>query len=95
VEVRGVFEEAQVDSNTGSQFERLLRQDIDVRLDGNPRNMHHKVLIVDAQVVVFGSYNFSKSAETRNDENTIILHDKPAAQHFLSEFERIYEDSHR
>lgn len=95
VVVSGVFEETQVDSNLGSEYERLSEKGLDVRLDGNPRNMHHKVLIIDEKVVIFGSYNFSKSAETRNDENTLILHDEAAAKQFVSEFERILANSHR
>ena len=95
VVIAGVFEETQVISNVGSEYERLLGQGLDVRLDGNPRNMHHKVILIDEQIVVLGSYNFSKSAETRNDENTLILHDEAVAEQFVGEFEWIFADSHR
>jgi phosphatidylserine/phosphatidylglycerophosphate/cardiolipin synthase-like enzyme len=40
--------------------------------------------------VVTGSYNFSKSAKTRNDENTLILHSWEMAENYLHEFERIW-----
>jgi phosphatidylserine/phosphatidylglycerophosphate/cardiolipin synthase-like enzyme len=95
VTVAGVFEEAQVTSNIGSEYERLLGRGIDVRLDRNPRNMHHKVLLIDEQIVAFGSYNFSNSAETRNDENVVIVHDPQAAAHFVREFQRIFERAQR
>jgi phosphatidylserine/phosphatidylglycerophosphate/cardiolipin synthase-like enzyme len=62
-----------------------------VRLDGNPKSMHHKVIIIDGQIVVTGSYNFSKSAKTRNDENTLILHNSEIAKLYLDEFERVWE----
>lgn len=93
--VVGVFEETQVISNIGSEYERLLAAGLDVRLDGNPNNMHHKVMILDDRIVVLGSYNFSRSAETSNDENTLIVTDENIAAQFKSEFQRIFEQSHR
>lgn len=90
VTISGVFEESQYRSNTGAEFERLLSGGLDVRLDGNPRNMHHKVLIIDQQIVVTGSYNFSASAAERNDENTLVIHNAGIAAAYLEEFQRIY-----
>ena len=78
-------------SNTGGDYQHLLENGIDVRLDGNPKSMHHKVIIIDGRIVATGSYNFSKSARTRNDENTLILHDSKIADVFLDEFERVWE----
>ena len=56
-----------------------------------PKSMHHKVIIVDGQIVITGSYNFSKSAKTRNDENTLILHNPEIAELYIEEFERVWE----
>jgi phosphatidylserine/phosphatidylglycerophosphate/cardiolipin synthase-like enzyme len=52
--------------------------------------MHHKVLIIDERIVVTGSYNFSASAEKRNDENTLVIHNPEVAALFLAEYERVY-----
>ena len=90
VDVAGVFEESQYHSNTGTEFDNLLDAGLDVRLDGNDRNMHHKVFIIDEKIVITGSYNFSRSAEERNDENTLIIHSPVLAAQFLAEFERIW-----
>jgi len=89
--VVGVMDKAQALSNTGGEFQNLLENGIDVRLDGNPKSMHHKVIIIDGQIVVTGSYNFSKSAKTRNDENTLILHSSEIAELYIEEFERVWE----
>jgi len=90
VQVAGVFEASQYSSNVGTEFDNLLAAGLDVRLDGNPNQMHHKVIIIDRQIVITGSYNFSKSAETSNDENTLILHSEEIAGLYLDEFERIF-----
>jgi phosphatidylserine/phosphatidylglycerophosphate/cardiolipin synthase-like enzyme len=91
VDVSGVFEESQYHSNTGTEFENLLEAGLDVRLDGNERNMHHKVFIIDDEIVITGSYNFSRSAEERNDENTLIIYCPELAAQNLAEFERVFE----
>jgi phosphatidylserine/phosphatidylglycerophosphate/cardiolipin synthase-like enzyme len=93
VTVAGVFETSQFRSNTGTEFEHLLSAGADVRLDGNPRNMHHKVIILDGQTVVTGSYNFSASAEDRNDENTLVIHSPEIAAQFMAEYQRIFAAS--
>jgi phosphatidylserine/phosphatidylglycerophosphate/cardiolipin synthase-like enzyme len=90
VDVLGVMEEAQVTSNKGTDFYRLRSAGANLRMDGNPRNMHHKILIVDDQIVVFGSYNYSYYAESQNDENLIIVYDERFTAPFIDEFKQIY-----
>jgi len=90
VTVAGVFEGSQYGSNAGTEFDNLLAAGIDVYLDGNRNNMHHKVIIIDEGVVITGSYNFSRSAETRNDENTLIIHSPTLASFYISEFKDIF-----
>jgi phosphatidylserine/phosphatidylglycerophosphate/cardiolipin synthase-like enzyme len=95
VTVRGVMEETQAESNIGGNYKQFISSGINVRLDGNPRNMHHKVIIIDKQTVITGSYNFSSSAENRNDENVVIIHDADLAAKYLAEFEKIYNLGHQ
>jgi phosphatidylserine/phosphatidylglycerophosphate/cardiolipin synthase-like enzyme len=90
--VAGVFERTQYRSNIGSEFAAFRASGLDVRLDGNPRNMHHKVIIIDERVVITGSYNFSSGAELRNDENLLIIHNEDVAKLYLGEFERIFTE---
>lgn len=90
VQVRGVFEEGNALVDTGSDYYALRKAGLDVLLDGNPGLMHHKVMIIDSETVVFGSYNFTASAERRNDENIVIVVDTELAGQFQAEFESIY-----
>lgn len=90
VRVVGVLDEAQARANIGGVYDLLLEIGIDVHLDGIEGSMHHKVIIIDGRTVVTGSYNFSNSAKTRNDENTLILHSPEIAALFREEFERVY-----
>ncbi len=95
VTVAGVFEESQYASNIGCEFDPLSKAGINVRLDGNPNNMHHKVMVIDSKIVVVGSYNFSASAEERNDENTLIIHNPQIAVQFLGEFKKIFDEAQK
>ncbi len=90
ITVSGVFEAEQVESNQGTEYPHLRSEGVDVHLDGNPRFMHHKIFIIDGEIVVLGSYNFSASAERRNDENLLFIQDPQLAQRYMQEFERIY-----
>lgn len=88
--VAGVMEEQQVKSNIGTEYDFFKQAGLDVFVDGNEGQMHHKTMIVDGQIVITGSYNFSRSAETRNDENIVVFYSEPIADFFMSEFQRVY-----
>lgn len=87
VSVEVVFEKDQV--NQYSEYDKLRESNVKVYLDGNRYTMHHKVMIIDSYIVVTGSYNWSYSAEHRNDENFVIIKSERIGALFEKEFERI------
>jgi phosphatidylserine/phosphatidylglycerophosphate/cardiolipin synthase-like enzyme len=89
VDVKVVVENEQVEVK-GSEYEKLLEAGVDVRLDGNQYLMHHKFIVVDGRVVVTGSYNWSYSAEERNDENMIVVSNPDVARLYEAEFQRVW-----
>jgi phosphatidylserine/phosphatidylglycerophosphate/cardiolipin synthase-like enzyme len=88
--VAGVMEEQQVKSNIGTEYDFFKQAELDVFMDGNEGQMHHKTMIVDENIVITGSYNFSRSAEIRNDENVIIIHNEKIADYYMQEFLRVF-----
>ena len=54
--------------------------------------MHHKTLIVDAgasqsdPTVFVGSHNWTASADTENDENTLVVHDAQVTNRYYQEY---------
>ena len=54
--------------------------------------MHHKTLIVDAgaaqsdPTVFVGSHNWTASADTENDENTLVIHDAHITNQYYQEY---------
>ncbi|MEX2144461.1 MAG: phospholipase D-like domain-containing protein [Anaerolineales bacterium] len=89
VEIFGVMDDTQA-ANPGGEFGRLTANDIEVRLDGEGGRLHHKVLVIDEFTVATGSYNFSANAESRNDENSLVIHNAVLASEFVEEFWRIW-----
>lgn len=74
-----------------SQYVKLKIESVQVRLDKNRNRMHHKVIIIDESIIITGSYNFSLSANTKNDENIIILHNKDISKQYLEEFFKLFK----
>ena len=87
-----------MDNNTdsGTQYPALIGAGVDVKLNNGPGLLHHKYMIVDAEnptwdgIVLTGSHNWSSSAETANNENTLIVHDVDLANQYLQEFTARY-----
>lgn len=90
VAVRGVMDADQVRSNIGTEFDAFRSAGLQVRLDGEDGYMHDKVMIIDGNTVVTGSYNFTASAEQHNDENVIVIYSPQLAAQFEKEFQRIF-----
>lgn len=88
VEVEGVFELIGADT-AASRLRTLRCAGLDARIDGNPYRLHHKVIIIDNETVISGSFNFSNNAANSNDENMIIITDRDLAAQFTAEYERI------
>ena len=88
VRVRGLFERRCAGSKY-SRDEYLAERGAEIYLDENEHTMHHKVIVIDGETVITGSYNFSASAEEKNDENVLILHAPAIARAYVAEFERL------
>ena len=44
---------------------------------------HNKVMVIDKELVITGSFNFTKAAEEKNAENLLILKSKELASQYL------------
>jgi phosphatidylserine/phosphatidylglycerophosphate/cardiolipin synthase-like enzyme len=88
------MDDEQIRSNQGTEFDPFRQAGLDVLIDGIDGQMHHKVFIIDEEIVVLGSYNFSRAAEERNDENLLIVYDEAIAEQFIMEFQRVSAQAH-
>ena len=91
--VAGIMDDGQINSNQGTEYDPFLQAGLNVQRDGSDGQMHLKVIIIDKKIVITGSYNFTASAETSNDENVVIIHNPDVAAQYLEEFQKIYDQA--
>ena len=86
--LKGIIEKTQ--QVQGNKFDLLKQNNINVIYDSNPNKMHHKVFIIDEKTVIFGSMNPTQAADTKNDENILIIENETIAKKFLEEFNSLF-----
>lgn len=94
VEVTGIFERTGSETQF-SELRPMFCAGLDVRQDGNPYILHHKVFIIDSETVVTGSFNFSSNATNSNDENLVIIRDPDLAAQYEAEYNRRWAEAVR
>jgi phosphatidylserine/phosphatidylglycerophosphate/cardiolipin synthase-like enzyme len=57
-------------------------------IDAKHATAHNKVMIIDKETVITGSFNFTKAAEERNAENLLILRSKELAERYIANWEK-------
>lgn len=75
----------------GSDLDHLMRAGIDCRLDRTTAHMHHKFAIADSDLLLTGSYNWTRSAATENDENILVTNNPDLVKRFAAKFEEMWQ----
>lgn len=88
IEVEGVMESKRFNQQY-NVYRMLNGTNVTAIADQNKYTMHHKVFIVDEDTVITGSYNPTKSGDSRNDENLLVIKDDDVASRFLEEYSRV------
>jgi len=70
-----------------SSADFLANSRVPVKIDAQHAIAHNKVMIIDGEVVVTGSFNFTKAAEENNAENLLIIHDKKLAPLYMKNWQ--------
>ena len=56
-------------------------------IDAEHAIAHNKIIIIDKETVITGSFNFSKAAEEKNAENLLILKSKELTKIYLNNWQ--------
>jgi phosphatidylserine/phosphatidylglycerophosphate/cardiolipin synthase-like enzyme len=75
----------------GSDIERLRGAGIALRVDETEHHMHHKFAVLDGTTLLNGSYNWTRSAATFNEENLIVTSDTALVATFTRHFEAMWQ----
>jgi len=83
VHVEVILDESQ-ETEEYSSADFLLHAGVPTMIDAEHAIAHNKVMIVDAAVVITGSFNFTSSAESRNAENLLVIRDPQIAEKYAT-----------
>jgi phosphatidylserine/phosphatidylglycerophosphate/cardiolipin synthase-like enzyme len=78
VEVQVILDKSQ-ESEKVSSADFLLRAGVPTQIDAEHDVAHDKVMIIDGQTILTGSFNFTRAAEERNAENLLVIRDPELA----------------
>jgi phosphatidylserine/phosphatidylglycerophosphate/cardiolipin synthase-like enzyme len=62
-----------------SSADFVAHEGMPTRIDAHHAISQNKVIIIDGETVLTGSFNFTKAAQEKNAENLLILHDPTLA----------------
>jgi phosphatidylserine/phosphatidylglycerophosphate/cardiolipin synthase-like enzyme len=62
-------------------------------IDAKHAIAHNKIMVIDGETVITGSFNFTKGAEDKNAENLLVLQSKPLAQRYLQNWQHHLQHS--
>ena len=89
VKVRLYLDQDQVDYKY-SQSRFLVQKGIKTRISTNNYIMHNKFAIIDNRILLTGSYNWTFSANNRNDENLMVIDDPEIIALYQNQFEKLW-----
>ncbi|MEH7387849.1 phospholipase D-like domain-containing protein [Bacillus sp. JJ1521] len=81
------------DSYQETALQQLLDAGIPVKINTYEGKMHLKNMIIDKEIITSGSYNFTYSAEKKNEEVVIISKDKKVAKEWSVKFNEMWNDT--
>jgi phosphatidylserine/phosphatidylglycerophosphate/cardiolipin synthase-like enzyme len=83
---RGVKVEVILDKSQStekySSADFLVNSGIRTYIDAAHAIAHNKVMVIDGETVITGSFNFTRAAEENNAENLLIIHEKKLAERY-------------
>ena len=89
VEVRIYLDRSQVTAKY-AQSRYFIQNEMDVRISSNSAIMHNKFAIIDGKILITGSYNWTLSANNRNDENVLVIDCRYVIDEYEEQFERLW-----
>ncbi|MGH1470535.1 MAG: phospholipase D-like domain-containing protein [Cellvibrionaceae bacterium] len=74
----------------GSDIDLLMRKNVPLVMDASKYHMHHKFAIFDKHYLANGSFNWTRSATTSNEENIVVATDPFLVDSFVDKFNELW-----
>lgn len=87
VDVRVILDKSQrTEKYSGATF--LTNGGVPILIDNNHAIAHNKVMVLDDEVAITGSFNFTRAAQERNAENVLVLRDKALSAQYTENWHK-------
>jgi len=94
IKVQAILDKSQRSERyTSATF--LSNSGIPTYIDDKHAIAHNKVMIIDRETVITGSFNFTKAAEEKNAENLLIIKNNDLAKVYMENWYKHREHSER
>lgn len=77
-----------------SRSRYFVKNGIEVRISSNNYIMHHKFAIIDGEILLTGSYNWTESANIRNNENLLVMDNQHIIERYHTQFNILWNNKY-
>ena len=67
-----------------SSADFVINAGIPTKIDAKHAIAHNKIMVIDGETVITGSFNFTRAAESSNAENLLVIRDKVLADKYTA-----------
>jgi len=94
VDVRVILDKSQR-SEKYSSADFVAHAGILTFIDAKHAIAHNKIMVIDGETVLTGSFNFTRAAEQKNAENLLVIRDRALAERYTANWNAHAEHSER
>jgi phosphatidylserine/phosphatidylglycerophosphate/cardiolipin synthase-like enzyme len=94
VKIRIVLDKSQ-ETQTFSKSRYLIQKGVEVKYHTGNGLMHNKFAVIDGAVLITGSFNWTPTADTKNEENLLIMTDPELIKKYAARFEYLWKGARK
>lgn len=92
IKIRIVLDKSQ-ETQTYSKSRYLTKNGFEIRYHMGNGLMHNKFAIIDEKTLITGSFNWTSTAEQKNEENLLVISDNNLTKKYQEQFEYLWKRS--
>ena len=90
-----IFLDQSQENSKYSKSRYLMKRGVEVRYYVGSGLMHNKFAVIDGNVLITGSFNWTPTADRENQENLLIMTDKDLIKQYSGRFEFLWKSGRR
>jgi len=91
IKVRIITDDEKMYDN-GSAIQDLKNAGIPVKIDHSRYHMHHKFGIIDSRIIFTGSFNWTYTASSHNQENMLVTTNFEIVKQYVDQYELLWNE---